>query len=226
MAIKGKKKKRSRQPSRRPASAPRPVSGAGRKPPWYQTAGGRAAAGIAIGVLLIAGLVWFKTSRDDQKALERRQESLESATGDVQALLQQISPSAARMITAQPDNKDLAKDVGIWTKTFTDAQTEMTGTISEAPPEVDLANRMLFQAVLQYVAAAETYKLIPDAPENLQDELLERAGAQVTAADGSWASGVEILNSERSDVGLDPVPIRNPTTASDQPGGTTVPLGG
>jgi hypothetical protein len=177
-------------------------------------------------VLLIAGLIWFKTSRDDQKALERKQEALESATGDVQALLQQISPSAAKMITAQPDAKNLAKDADIWVKTFTDAQTDMTGTIAQAPPEVDLANRVLFQAVLQYVAAAETYKLIPDAPKDLQDKLLARATAQVTAADGSWASGVEILNSERSDAGLDAVPIRNPTTASDQPGGNTVPLGG
>ena len=88
------------------------------------------AAGIAIGVLLIAGLIWFKTSSDDRKALERKQESLESATGDVQALLQQISPSAAKMITAQPDAKNLAKDAEIWAKTFTEAQTEMTGTIS------------------------------------------------------------------------------------------------
>ena len=185
------------------------------------------ASGLAVAVLLIAGLLWFKTARDDQKALERRQESIERVTNDLEALLQRISPSAVDMIGAQPETKSLAKDAAVWTKTFKKAQTEMTSVIADAPSEVDLANRVMFQAVLQYVAAAETFTLVPDAPKELREKIIARAAAQVTAADGTWSSGVEFLNEKRVAAELDPAVIRAPSSAADPSSGSTIPpLGG
>jgi hypothetical protein len=85
---------------------------------------------------------------------------------------------------------------------------------------------LIFQAILQYAAAAETYKLIPDAPKSLQEDLLARATAQVVAADGSWESGVEALNAARDEAELQPVNLRAPSAAADPTGGTTIPTGG
>jgi hypothetical protein len=175
---------------------------------------------------VIGGLLWLKDSKQDAKALDQRKTEIESFTGDTQSLLQKISPDATEMVGARPDAKALEKDVDRWAKTFSDAQKDLTGTIATAPKDVEIANRLIFQAVLQYAAAAETFKLIPDAPEKLQTKILERATAQVVSADGSWSTGVEALNAARAEVGLEAIALRAPSAATDPAGGTTVPTGG
>lgn len=229
MAIKGKKKRKSRQVSRRPAAAPRPVVGGGRKPPWYRTTQGRVIAGVVAALVFIAVLVVVKNRQDDQKALEKKQDAIETFTGDVEALLQTISPPATEMLAAKANAKSLEKDAARWAKVFKDAQEELSASVAAAPPDVDVANRLIFQAVLQYEAAAETYKLLPEATGKLVDKLAERASAQVTAADGTWSGAVAALDEEREEVDLDPSDLRVPSaaTAPTGPGdGTLIPSGG
>ena len=229
MAIKGKKKRKSRQPSRRPAAAPRPVVTTGRQIPWYRTSRGRAIAAVVAVVLLIVGGVVFKNRSDDQEALAKDQEKIEGFTGDTEALLQSISPSATEMVAAKPESKDLAKDAKRWIGVFEDARDGLTDSLTRSPLIVDVSNRLIYQSVLQYIAAAETYKLVPEASGDLRDDLAERAKAQVTAADGTWEGAVAALDEQREEADLDPSGLRVPSaaTAPTGPGdGTLIPSGG
>ena len=179
-----------------------------------------------MGVVIILALVWFKGFRDDRRTLERQQNAIEDFTGEAEVLLQDLSPPATEMAGATTDMKKLAGKAKQWAKAFGEAQAELAAKNASAPRELDITSRLIFQSVLQYVAAAETFKLIPAAPKKLQEDLLARATAQVTAADGTWAAGVETLNEVRDRVDLDPISLRAPSAASTQPGGTTIPSGG
>lgn len=210
MAIKGKRKK-ARSSARRPPGAPRTIQRAPRPQPWYSKPGIR--VGLAIAAVIVAVVVFalVRGSGDRAERLERRQEALADFTGDLQALLQRISPTASEMSTATPDTKDLPAAARRWDRSLTQIQQDMTDTVAEAPPEADTANRLIFQSVLQYLAAAKTYALVPDAKGGLEAKIAERAGAQVAAADGTWAAAIAVLDEHRTDAELSASGLRPPS---------------
>ncbi|HWL65528.1 MAG TPA: hypothetical protein VNP73_06090 [Actinomycetota bacterium] len=228
MAIKGKKRK-PRQRSRRPGAPPRPSVASGRSTPWYQTTVGRIAAAATLLVILGVALFMINNARDDQRALERRQAAMEEFTGVIEVLLQKVGPPASEMVTAAADSKNLQQDAERWEGVLSEAQTDLTTQTAEAPFEVDVANRLIFQAIAQYRAAAATFALVPEADEKLGKKILERAQADLAAADGTWSAAVAALDAEREDVDLRASGIRAPSTPATPPGGgvpTTIPTGG
>ena len=210
MAIKGKKKK-GRSTARRPAGAPRTIARGPHKEPWHSKPGVRVAIGVVAALIFVVIAVMVNASGNRAERLERRQEAVDTFTGEIQALLQRISPTAAEMVAATPDTKDLAAEAKRWDRALTTVQEEMGPTVAAAPPELDIANRLIFQSVLQYIAAAKTYALVPDAKGGMQAKVLERARAQVAAADGTWAAGVAVLDDERIDLELSASGIRAPS---------------
>ncbi len=178
--------------------------------------------GLVVLLLLAVALV-VKNSRDEAEALASRQDTIEDFTDDVNSLLQGISPVTSEMVTANADTKKLADKADTWGRVLQEAQTELTATGAAASPELDLVNRMLFQAVLQYSAAAETFKLIPDAQGKLRASILERATAQVAAADGTWESAIGLLDRQRIEAELDPSRLRVPSRTTTPTTPSTVP---
>ena len=215
MAIKGKKKGKSAP--RRPAGAPRSIQRATQQEAWHSKSSVRLAIGIAAAIILVVVLVLVNNSRDETTALERRQEVIETFTGETQALLQKLSPTATEMVSSSANSKSLARDAARWDRTLTQTQEEVTTTVAATPPELDAANRLIFQAVLQYVAAAKTYALVPEADGELRAKIQERAGAQVAAADGTWLAAISILDQQRTDVELSPTGLRAPSAAAPAP---------
>ena len=124
------------------------------------------------------------------------------------------------MVSSSADSKTLARDAARWDRTLTQAQEEVTTTVAATPPELDAANRLIFQAVLQYVAAAKTYALVPEADGKLKDKIQERAGAQVAAADGTWLAAISVLDQQRTDVELSPTGLRAPSAIEPAPSPT------
>ena len=221
MALKGKRKSRSR--GKRPAGAPRTIQRATQlHRPWYATTGARIGGVALLALVAIVVIAIANRSGDEGAALEKRRDAIERFTGDTLALLQKLSPAASEMVSSDPDSKKLADDAARWDEALTKVQTEMTQTVASAPPEVDVANRLIFQAVLQYIAAAKTYQLVPDTEGKLRDRIYERAGAQVAAADGTWQGAISVLDQERRDAGLDPSQIRVPSAVTVAP----TPTGG
>jgi hypothetical protein len=210
MAIKGKKKKQRSGP-RRPAGAPRALQSATRPEPWHAKPGVR--IGIALGAAFVLILVTALVMRsgDGEGGSERRRDGIERFTGDVQALLQRVSPTAAEMVAATPDMKNLDGAARRWDETLTQVQEDMATVVASAPPELDAANRLVFQSVLQYIAAAKTYVLVPDAKGKMGAKIAERASAQVAAAEGTWLAAVSVIDQERSDAGLSVSGLRAPS---------------
>ena len=215
MAIKGKKKKA--RSARRPAGAPRAIQQTPQEQAWHARSSVRVGIGIAAAVILIVVLVLVNNARDETRALERRQEVIETFTGETAALLQQRSPTASEMVSSSADSKTLARDAARWDRTLTQLQEEVTTTVAATPPELDTANRLIFQSVLQYVAAAKTYALVPQADGKLADRIQERAGAQVAAADGTWLAGIAVLDQQRTEVDLSPTGSRAPSAIDAVP---------
>jgi hypothetical protein len=176
-----------------------------------------------VGALILVP-VFVSRSNDDDAALERRQDRIEAFTGEVLALLQKVSPPASEMVAATQNSKSLKKDARRWDRLLAQVQQEATATVQSAPPELDAANRLIFQAILQYVAAAKTYQLVPRSDGGLRADIHERAAAQVAAADGTWTAGVAVLDEKRTDAKLDPSAIRAPSQVVLAP--TPTPTGG
>lgn len=218
--------KRGRRPPSRVRGAPRTVQTrtAARREPWYRRNEIRVAIAVAAAILLIVVLVLVDRSRDAAAALERRQEGIESFTGNTMALLQDLSGPTSEMVTASADSKSLQADARRWDRVLSGVQQEATAKLQAAPAELDTANRLIFQSILQYIAAAKTYQLVPDADRKLAAEILERATAQVSAADGTWTAGIAVLDEERREADLDPSAIRAPSQVAPAP--SPSPTGG
>jgi hypothetical protein len=224
MALKGKSKSR-RGSSRRPAGAPRMIASQRRRVPWWRTRAARiwfAIAGLAI-LLIVLWLV--KNSRDEAAAMERKQDAVEEFTSQISTLQQSVAPPAGQMITATADTPNLAAEAERWSQAFDSARADLTEATRTTPAGLDVAHRLFFQAILQYTAAAETYALVADLDGNLQDRALERANAQVSAADGVWQSAVAILDEQRTRAELSVSRFTVPTTGGISAQPTPTPPG-
>jgi hypothetical protein len=217
MAIKGKKKQQARgsQARRRPAASPRPVVAA-RRLPWYRTDRGRLLAAVAAAVVL--GVAWWAIAgaRAEQAQRARRQSAIEDYTGRVQALLQTVRPAAEGMAQAA-DDKGLARQARSWIESLRSGRAQAAGhrVAVEAAP----ADRLYGEAIDVYRDAAETYRLVPAAPEALQAKLLERASAQRDHAGVVWATATQVLDAERARLELGPSGLAAPATPALGGGG-------
>jgi hypothetical protein len=219
VAIKGKKKSRSRtQTRRRPAAAPRPVITGGRRAAWYRTPGGRIGLALAIITLAIVGWVIWNNAKADSEAKQTRQNALEDYTGKVRALLQTVTPPASGMqqVPPAPNEKALAKlqeDSQRWVKTLQKASTD---AISLVPPaEIQTTGQLFAESVNLYLTSARIYQNAAGLDDPAQrKEFLQRAAEVRDRATSIWTAAVAMLDAERTDAEMDPSVLRVPTTPS------------
>jgi hypothetical protein len=172
-------------------------------------------------LLLVLWLV--KNSRDTAAALEQKQETLEEFTSEISTLQQSVAPPAAEMVVATVDTPNLKAETNRWIKAFSAARDDFTQENLTAPSGLDVGHRMFFQSVLQYIAAAETYKLAADLEGDLQSRAIERANAQVAASDGIWQSAITLLDQERQEAELGASGLTSPSAGGVAPQATPTP---
>lgn len=223
MALKGKKKSRSRgsQARRRPAAAPRPTYGGSGKARWYQTTIGLVVAFIAI--VTVAIFVWWfvASNRNEARELEAAQQQIETYTGSLEASIQNLTPVVGEMAAAAAvKDEELAEKVKVWKNELSTAQT----TVAQAapPPGLEAMGGLLTQAVLLYVQSAEQYALLPKLEGDIRDQVAAKAAASFSAANGIFASSIAILDAERQENDLDSSGLQTPGVAA-QPTPTSGP---
>ncbi|MBW3594464.1 MAG: hypothetical protein KY391_02710, partial [Actinobacteria bacterium] len=200
MALKGKKKSRSRgsQARRRPAAAPRPTYGSSGRQRWYQTTTGLV---LAFVVIVAAGiLVWWIVgeNRSEAQRLETAQDQLDTYTSSLDTIIQSISPVATDLATAgELEDAALAKQAKEWKNQLAAAQTAAAQTM---PPEgLEPLGGILPQALLLYSQSIEQYELLPELDGKAREEVAAAAAASFQAASSVFASAIEILDAERQD---------------------------
>jgi hypothetical protein len=222
MAIKGKKKSQSRgsQGVRRPAAAPRPTPTARRKSSWWRSRDGMLIGGIFL-IVAIGVVVWLVVSAQD-RAEQREQEAaaLETYTDGLQPALDSVTPTANEMneITALPEGDDLdglAKDAETWVTDLQAGQAQIQAQF--APSEAQPVNDLLSESVGMYIAAAQTFALVPDAEGDLQAELFTRATDQRDSAGRVMDSAVGALDSLRAEKDLGPSGLNTVQAPMAQP---------
>lgn len=227
MALKGKKKSRSRgsQARRRPASAPRPTSGGGSKLRWYQTTTGLVVAFlVAVTVVILAW--WFiADNRSEAEALETTQAELTDYTETVETTIQDVTPVAADLAgAAELKDDQLAEKAKTWKSQLSTAQTAVA---QAAPPTgIEAMNGLLTQAILLYVQSAEQYELLPQLEGRVREEVSAKAAASFLAANNIFSSAIEILDTARVDNELSSSGLQTPGTAPEAtmpPGELEVP---
>lgn len=172
-------------------------------------------------LLIVAWLV--KNSRDDAAALERRQDALEEFTSEVSTLQQAMAPPAGEMVAATVDTPNLKTETNRWIKSFGAARDNFAEASITAPSGLDVAHQMFFQAMLQYIAAAETYKLAADLEGSVQSRAIERATAQVAGSDQLWQNAITLLDQERQDADLGASGLQVPSVGGIPPQATPTP---
>ena len=214
MALKGKKKSRSRgsQARRRPGAAPRPTLGAARRPPWSRTTTGRIAAGV-VGLAVLGVIVWAVTSsRADAERLADRQRAVNNYTSDVRGLLQTLIPPASEIGTAASiPPAQLVQRAKTWDKAFTQAQSEMSTAV--APKGLEAVNRLVLQSILLYVSAGDTYELAVEVEGGPKRRLQTQANVQWTSANSVFDAAIAILDDERAEADLSASTLQSPGTA-------------
>ena len=221
MAIKGKKKNRGSQGVRRPAEAPRPAYAPRARTPFYKTRDGMILLGI-LGLVALGTIVWLiGSARNEAKELEARQAQLETYNDQIEGVLQQATPVAQDMgsVQAPPADAeaadDLAADSERWIADLQQSQTQVSQIFPA--PEVESINELFNEALSLYVAAAQTFALVPDAEGDLQSNIHARALAQRDTAAAVWASAIDVLDTLRSSAELSASGLRPPVSASQVP---------
>ena len=219
MALKGKKKSRSRgsQARRRPASAPRPAYGTKDKPRWYQTT-----AGLVIGFVVIMSvaifLLWFTADqRAETKELETQKEQLDDFTGQLRTIGDNITPVATELSSASTlDDAALEEKATEWKNKLSESQTAVAQIA--APEGLEPANGLLTQSILLYVQAAEQYALLPSLEGKPRDEIAAKAAASFSSANSIYASVIELLDAQRDEVDMNASGLTTPGTGAPQAG--------
>lgn len=225
MAIKGKKKSQQRgsQARRRPAQAPRPVTGRTAKKPWYQTTAGQSIAAIAVLVAIVIGLVLFNNARTAAEERELRQQSLENFTDQMNGLVQTVTPPATQLSQAtQAPPEDVKQTSAEWSEAFSAAQAQA----AQFPPAegTSTVQQLVSQALNLYRGAATILGQSADAEEAVATELRAVATSQVASADAVWMAAVDLLDEARDAEGLNASGVRVPTEAppsGEMPDATT-----
>ena len=218
MAIKGKKKTKSRPSSakRRPApsTARAPVS-AVRSVPWHRSMGGQLTM-IVVALGLIGFVMWrVAETRSDNRVRDARQAELRDLTTDVSDLVATVQEPVREMLgaafnTSNPDAIEALTDsTDKWIE-----EIEAAGARAQtlAPPE-DLvpAGQVLQQSFLLYGSAAKTYALVPGEDNNKrQNELIQRATDQRDQAGRLMVAALGILDEARDAAELGPAGIQAP----------------
>ncbi len=214
MAIKGKKKSQNRgsQARRKPAMAPRPVTGKPRKPPWYKTTAGQTIAAIGTMILVLLILIAVNNARTESRDREQIEQSFETYTDQVRALLQSITGPASEMAAAtQAPPENLERAAKDWTEAFTGAQTQVVQLL--APEGASASSELFAQSMSLFASAANTFATAADLEGQQRTELLAAASAQVGSAAQVWSAGVTVLDDARDDNDLSPSGLRSPTEA-------------
>ena len=223
MAIKGKRKPQGRGSARRrPAAAPRPLAPAPRRQPWYRTTAGQSLAGIA--ALLIALLAFWAISdaRSEAEARAARQDQLEDFTTRLRSALETLRPPVTEM--ARRATAVRPRDVTAWNRKLAEAQTQVAGAVS--PPGLEVASRLLAQAVGLYSAAAESKGLLGEVEGDVRRQVAAQSGALIANADALWSSAIELLDEARADAELRSSGLEAPGAAATRgaPGATSAPI--
>lgn len=214
MAIKGKKKSQSRgsQARRKPAMAPRPATGKPRKPPWYKTTAGQTMAAIGTMILVLLILIGVNNARTESREREQTEQSFESYTDQVRALLQSITGPASEMAAAtQTPPENLKRAATGWSEAFTGAQTQVVQLL--APEGASASSELFAQSMSLFASAANTFATAADLEGQQRTELLAAASAQVGSAAQVWSAGVTVLDDARGDNDMSPSGLRSPTEA-------------
>ena len=225
MALKGKKKSRTRgsQARRRPASAPRPTYVGGReKPRWYQTT-----TGLVIGfIIAVAAIisVWaiVANSRSASQELADRQEALRLYTDELRTVTDTLGPVTTELATADTLNPEqLEAKTKDWAETLTAAQSQLSQSLP--PAGMEPLNALAVQAVLLYTQAAEQYALLPELEGNAARQVSGKAAGSFQAANGIFVSIIQLIDTEREDAELEASGLTAPGSAPQQPGTIEVP---
>ena len=218
MAIKGKKKAKSRPGSakRRPAptTARAPVA-AVRPVPWHRSMGGQLTM-IVVGLGLIGFVMWrVAETRSENEARDARQAELRDLTTDVSDLVATVQEPVREMLgaafnTANPEAIEALTDsTDEWIEELDTAGARVQ---TLAPPE-DLApaGQVLQQSFLLYGSAAKTYALVPGEDNNKrQNELIQRATDQRDQAGRLMVAALGILDEARDAAEMGPSGIQAP----------------
>jgi hypothetical protein len=217
MALKGKRKQRGGQGRRRPAAMPRPQAAA-RKPPWYKTTAGLSVIAISSLIFVIVAIALFVNNRNDAKLEAQREDELNTYTGEIEALVQEVSEPASAVAAAAAGAGSGApppEDADDWVKQFDDAQTQLFQLI--APQGAAAANTIFQQSVLMYRAAAKNFALAQQAEGEVATELQTQAATLAGTASALWESGKSVLDDVLEEAGLPPSDFRSPSDPGSQP---------
>lgn len=221
MAIKGKRKPKSRSGAarKRPAGAPRVSATPVHSVRWYRTMGGQLT--IILGVLALIGFAMWRISvnSSEDSARKARQAELAAYTAEVDGYVTAIQQPVREMLGApfNTGNPEGIVSLEESTKTWIETLEENGALIQALVPPEDLVstNLVLQQAVLLYGSTAKTYALVPgESGKKRQQELLTRASELREQAGRVLAGAVGILDQARADAGLRPSGIQLPTQMS------------
>lgn len=227
MAIKGKKKNRGSQGARRPAEAPRPAYAPRASTPFYKTRDGMILMGI-LGAVALGTIIWLiGSAQNEAKKLEARQAQLETYNDQIVGVLQQATPVAQDMASVQAPPADataaddLAADSERWIAGIQQSQTQVSQIFPA--PEVESINELFNEALSLYVAAAQTFALVPDAEGGLQSDIHARAVTQRDTAAAVWTSAIDVLDTLRSSAEMPASGLRPPVSAGQLPDPNAAP---
>ena len=239
MAIKGKKKSQNRgsQARRRPAAPPRAPVQQRRTIPWYRTSTAIAIMGVI--AIIAIGIVVFTVqgNREDQEALEKKQNALTQYTDRVRNVLQSLRLPVEDMVAApaafeEPKQaEDLAEDAEGWAKDLEKLQGELVGITPEAAFQT--AHTLYLHSITTYITASRAYSLAATSEdENTQTEALALASAERDHASTLWTEATTLLDEQRSNAELELSGLNAPgapaagTTPAAVPSGipTDVPI--
>ena len=203
MAIKGKKKsqKRGAQARRRPAAPPRPSAAPAARTPWYRTPLGFVAVLTAL-ALLAGVIIWaVQGAREDARALENRQERLETYTGKIRAILQTLRGPIGEMAAApaalqeQAQADQLREDAGGWARQLSDVQADAGKIVP--PVAMQRAHSLYAQSIQIYLGAASAYKLAADTTAEAQVDAIALGAQQRAQGSAIWTEATGLLDDER-----------------------------
>lgn len=192
--------------------APRPAAGKPRKPPWYKTTAGQTIAAIGTMLLILFVLIAVNNARTESREREQVEQSFETYTEQVRALLQSITGPASEMAAAtQAPPENLKQAADDWTQAFTGAQTQVAQLL--APDGASASSDLFGQSMSLFASAANTFATAADLEGQERTGVLGAASAQVASAAQVWTAAVTVLDDARDDNELSPSGLRSPTEA-------------
>lgn len=219
MAIKGKKKPKSRPRSarRRPTPSGRAPVAAVKAPPFHRTMGGQLTL-ILLALAIIGFVMWrLAENRSEDQATEARQTELRGFTTEASDVVATVQEPVREMMgaafnTANPEAIDaLEEDAAGWIEAL-----ELAGAKAQAlagPEDLAPVVQVLQQSFMLYVSAAKTYALVPgEDAEKRQQELIQRSTEQRDLAGRLMTAALGMLDDARDEAEMDPAGIQAPAT--------------